>query len=85
MQKLSKGLPVGNAFLVCLILYQKLTFFSFLERGILKTIFGVKQAKKMEYRGDTLWSKIGKDGKITKLESRGLKSKCAYWGEKSQR
>lgn len=85
MQKLSKGLPISNAFSVCLILYQKLTFFSFLERGILKTTFGVKQKQKRWNTGETLWSKIANDGKITKLESRGLKSQVCILGRKKSK
>lgn len=55
-RKFSKGLPVGNAFLLCLILYQNLCFFSFLERGILKNTFGLKQKQKRWNSGETSYS-----------------------------
>lgn len=36
-------------------------------------------------RGVTLWSKIDKDIKISKLERGGPENKHAFWGEKGQK
>lgn len=65
----------------------KLKFF--LERGVFSRLpYLDSEAKKMEYvikRGDTLYSKIDKDAKISKLERGRTEKKHAFWGEKGQR
>lgn len=82
-------MQAANACLLCLILYQNLSFF--LEKGVFSRLpFKLKQRQKRWNffchfkRGDSI-AKNRQNTKISKLERGRPENKHAFWGEKGQR